>query len=95
MPDIYVWIAWAVAALAFVLGVQVLGVAGLLAVLIAALCLVTLAGSVAGRRFRRRHGRPDARFEATGEVFVNPASGEPTRVYLDRKTGERRYWKES
>lgn len=93
MPDLYVWIAWAIAALAFVLGVQLFGVAGLLAVLIVALCLVTLAGSAAGLRVRRRRSRPDPRFEATDEVFLDPSSGELTRVYVDRKTGERRYWK--
>jgi len=91
MPDLYTWIAWAVAALAFVLGVQVFGVAGLLAVVIVALCLVTLAGSVAGRRVRRRHSRPDPRFLPTTEIFVDPTSRRLMRVYVDPRTGERRY----
>jgi Flp pilus assembly protein TadB len=95
MPDLYVWIAWAIAALAFVLGAQVFGVAGLLAVLVAALCLVTLAGVASGRRARRRLTRRDPRFEATDEIFRDPSSGALTRVYVDPGTGERRYWRAS
>ena len=93
MPDLYVWIAWAIAALAFVLGTQVLGVAGLLAALIVALCVLTLTAAALGRRARGRQTRPDPRFEATDEIFRDPSSGVPTRVYVDRRTGERRYWK--
>jgi hypothetical protein len=33
----------------------------------------------------------DPRFSATGEVFVDPTTGQRMRVYLDASTGERRY----
>ncbi len=33
----------------------------------------------------------EPRFRATDEVFVDPSSGTPMRVYLDPATGERRY----
>jgi hypothetical protein len=94
MPDLYVWIAWAIAALGLVLGAQVLGVAGLLAVLVAALCLLTVAVAVSGRRARGHLARRDPRFQATDEVFRDPSSGVLTRVHVDPATGERRYWKE-
>jgi len=34
---------------------------------------------------------PDARFQRTDEVFVDPTSNRRMRVYLDASTGERRY----
>jgi membrane protein implicated in regulation of membrane protease activity len=36
-------------------------------------------------------GRADGRFRATGERFVDPTTGVPMRVFVDRQTGERRY----
>jgi len=33
----------------------------------------------------------EARFRATGEVFVDPTSGRRMRVFVDPDTGERRY----
>jgi hypothetical protein len=33
----------------------------------------------------------EPRFRPTSEVFIDPTSGQPTRVYLDPATGERRY----
>ncbi|HEX7495900.1 MAG TPA: hypothetical protein VF349_04645, partial [Candidatus Limnocylindrales bacterium] len=61
MPDVYTWIAWAIAGLAFVLGIQVLGVAGMFVVIVVGLVVLTAAGFVAGQRFRRRYYRPDPR----------------------------------
>ena len=59
MPDVYTWIAWAVAALAFVVGIQVLGVGGLFVAIVVGLVVLTGAGFMAGERVRRRHERPD------------------------------------
>jgi hypothetical protein len=36
-------------------------------------------------------GRPDGRFRATDERFVDPTSQVPMRVWVDPATGERRY----
>jgi hypothetical protein len=36
-------------------------------------------------------GPAEARFRATDERFVDPTTGVPMRVYLDARTGERRY----
>jgi UPF0716 family protein affecting phage T7 exclusion len=33
----------------------------------------------------------EARFQRTDEVFIDPTSNVPMRVYLDGRTGERRY----
>ncbi|MGZ6266894.1 MAG: hypothetical protein ACXWN4_08310 [Candidatus Limnocylindrales bacterium] len=93
MPDLYTWIAWAVAGLAFVLGIQVLGVEGLFIVIVVGLVALTAAGFVAGQRMRRRYSRPDPRFVPTQEVFRDPRTGQTLRVHVDEKTGERRYWK--
>lgn len=95
MPDVYTWIAWALAGLAFVLGIQVLGVAGLFVAVVVGLVVLTGAGFMAGQQVRRRHARPDPRFQPTQEVFRDPRTGETMRVYVDEKTGERRYWKAS
>lgn len=35
--------------------------------------------------------RPDGRFRATDERFVDPTTNVPMRVYVDPATGERRY----
>ncbi|HEX7495772.1 MAG TPA: hypothetical protein VF349_03985 [Candidatus Limnocylindrales bacterium] len=93
MPDAYSWIAWALAGLAFVLGIQVLGVAGLFAVVVVGLVALTAAGFMVGQRARRRYFRPDPRFLPTPEVFRDPSTGQTMRVHVDEKTGERRYWK--
>ena len=39
-------------------------------------------------------GAPPARLEPTAEVFVDPTTGEQTRVYVDRATGRRHYQRE-
>ena len=54
--------------------------------------LVVLLGTVF-ERWRYGHGdaRPNARWESTGERFVDPTTGEPTEVLFDPQTGERRY----
>ncbi len=36
-------------------------------------------------------GALEPRFSPTGEVFIDPASGQRMRVFLDSRTGERRY----
>jgi hypothetical protein len=92
MPDVYTWLAWAIAGLSLIIGAQVFGIAGLLVILIMAVVALTIAGASAGRRARRHLARHDPRFEPTDEVFNDPAGGGPTRVYVDRATGERRYW---
>jgi membrane protein implicated in regulation of membrane protease activity len=95
MPDVYSWIAVAVAALAFVLGIQVFGVAGGFALVVAALAALTAAAALLGARARRRLARRDPRFRPTDEVFHDPATGRVTRVHVDPATGERRYWRDS
>jgi hypothetical protein len=42
----------------------------------------------------RRDG-PPPRLEPTAEVFVDPTTGEQTRVYVDRASGRRHYQRES
>ena len=37
----------------------------------------------------------EPRFSSTDEVFVDPTSGHRMRVFMDRRTGERRYRAES
>lgn len=93
MPDVRTWVAWALAGLAFVLGIQVLGMAGLFVVIVVGLVALTAAGFMAGQRVRRRYSRPDPRFLPTPEVFRDPRTGQTMRVHVDEKTGERRYWK--
>lgn len=92
MPDVYTAVAWAVALLAFVVGVQVLGVTMALVLLMLAVLVLTAVGFAAGRRVRRAHSRRDPRFRPTDEVFRDPGSGRLTRVHVDEATGERRYW---
>ena len=92
MPDVYTWIALAAAALAFVLGIQVLGVAGGFILIVAVLSTVTLLAALVGSRARSRLAPRDPRFRRTDEVFHDPATGRVTRVHVDPATGERRYW---
>ena len=92
MSDVYSWIALAIAGLAFILGLQVLGVTGLFVVIVLGLVVLTAAGYVAGQRVRRSHARRDPRFKPTAEVFRDPGTGRTMQVYLDEETGERRYW---
>lgn len=35
--------------------------------------------------------RPEARFQPTGELFLDPTTGVPMRVFVDPASGERRY----
>ena len=54
--------------------------------------LIVLVG-VLFERWRYSHPaeRPDGPWEATGERFVDPSTGEPVEVFFDPRTGERRY----
>ena len=90
MPDVYTWIAWAIAGLAFVLGIQVLGVAGLFALVVVGLVALTAAGFWPALRRRYSVG---STVLPTPEVFRDPSTGQTMRVHVDEKTGERRYWK--
>ncbi len=92
--DVYTWVAWAVAALALVLGAQVFGVTGLLTLIVLAIMALLSISWTASGRARRRMRRHDPRFRPTEEVFHDPVTGEPTRVYVNPETGERRYWTE-
>jgi Flp pilus assembly protein TadB len=94
MPDVYTWIALAVAATAFVLGIQVLGVTAGFALIVVVVGSLTAAAALAGNRTRRRLARREARFQGTDEVFRDPSTGVVTRVHVDPNTGERRYWEE-
>jgi divalent metal cation (Fe/Co/Zn/Cd) transporter len=93
-PDVYTGIAWAVAILAFLLGVQVLGVTTALVVAILILVGLVAFSWGAGRRVREGRSRREPRFRPTDEVFRDPSSGQLTRVYVDPRTGERRYMDE-
>jgi Flp pilus assembly protein TadB len=94
MPDVYTWIALAVAATAFVLGIQVLGVTAGVALIVVVLGSLTVAAALAGSRARRRLARRESRFQRTDEVFRDPGSGNVTRVHVDPASGERRYWED-
>ena len=94
MPDVYTWIATAVGAVAFVVGIQFLGPAVVLVLTVVALAILTAAAALVGARARRRLARRDPRFERTDEVFRDPSTGHATRVHVDPATGERRYWKD-
>jgi hypothetical protein len=91
LPDVYTGIAWAVAILAFILGVQVLGLTTALVVIVLVVVGLAAASLAAGRRVRARRARHEPRFRPTDEVFRDPSSGQLTRVYVDPRTGERRY----
>jgi hypothetical protein len=60
---------------------------------IEALVLGSLAviGILFERRYRHDNQQPDSRWQATGERFVDPTSGQDVEVYYDPKSGERRY----
>jgi Flp pilus assembly protein TadB len=92
MPDVYSWIALAVAATAFVLGIQVLGMTGGLVLIMVVLGSLAAVATLAGNRTRRRFARREPRFQRTDEVFHDPSGGAVTRVHVDPNTGERRYW---
>ena len=94
MPDVYSWIAVAVAVLAFVLGIQIFGVVGGFVLIVAALSMLTVAAALVGARARRRLARRDPRFQRTDEVFHDPSTGRVTRVHVDPASGERRYWRD-
>ncbi len=94
MPDIFSVIAWAIALLALLVGAQVFGLVGLLAILVACVLILGLTGIASSRRRLRHRRQPDARFVATDEVFRDPASGELMRVHVNQATGERRYWRD-
>jgi hypothetical protein len=94
MPDVYTWIALAVAATAFVLGIQVLGITGGLVLIVVVLGSLAAVATLAGNRARRRLARREPRFQRTDEVFHDPSSGTVTRVHVDPNTGERRYWED-
>ena len=91
MPDVYTWIAWAIAGLSLILGAQAFGAAGALLVVVLAILALTIVGATAGARARRALAKPDDRFQTTAELFRDPTTGRVTRVYADPRTGERRY----
>jgi hypothetical protein len=95
MPDFYTMLAWTVAILAAILGIQVFGVVAAMALLLAAIFLLAAASYTAGRRIRLQRGRRDPRFEPTEEVFRDPRSKQLMRVHVDPASGERRYWQDS
>ncbi len=87
---------------AAMVGVAVCGIAGGAAVLIeghripgiyllfvgVAVCL----GTVFERwRYRPHEGRPDERWQRTGERFEDPQTGKTIEVFYDPRSGERRY----
>jgi hypothetical protein len=94
MPDVYTWIALAVSATAFVLGLQMLGMTAGLVLIVVVLGSLAAAATMAGNRARRRLARREPRFQRTDEVFHDPSSGAFTRVHVDPNTGERRYWED-
>ena len=54
--------------------------------------LIVLVGLVFERwRYRHLTERPDGSWQATGERFIDPSTGEPVEVFYDPRTGERRY----
>lgn len=54
--------------------------------------LIALLGIVFERwRYRRLADRPGGSWEATGERFADPTTGEPIEVFFNPRTGERRY----
>ncbi len=54
--------------------------------------MIALVGIVFERwRYRRLTGRPNGSWEATGERFLDPTTGEPVEVFFDPRTGERCY----
>lgn len=48
-------------------------------------------GHVPGPGGGEEQGTMEARFKRTEEAFVDPTSGRHMRVYVDSRTGERRY----
>jgi hypothetical protein len=42
-------------------------------------------------RVKRKDAGDDGAFQATSEVFIDPTSGERTRVWYNPKTGQREY----
>lgn len=54
--------------------------------------LIVLVGVVFERwRYREPTERPDSSWQATGERFIDPSTGDPVEVFYDPRTGERRY----
>ena len=94
IPDVYTWVAWVVAATALILGAQVFGITGLIALIFLAIVALLSISWTATQRGRRRLQRRDPRFRPTDELFHDPVTGDRTRVYVNPETGERRYWTE-
>ena len=77
----------------------VVGVALIIASAIERLRYRSEAADLSGQSIGPGGGEPrgeplEARFERTDEAFVDPTSGHRMRVWLDRRTGERRYMAE-
>jgi hypothetical protein len=54
--------------------------------------LLVLLGTLFERwRYRQIEHGVDQEWQATGERFLDPSSGEPLEVYYNPRTGERRY----
>lgn len=66
-------------------GAQALGLGG----------LIVLATLFERWRYRPTTGRPEARWEPTGERFEDPQTGETVQVFYDPRSGERRYVSDS
>jgi len=54
--------------------------------------LIVIVGVVFERwRYRSPAERPDSSWQATGERFIDPSTGDAMEVFYDPRTGERRY----
>lgn len=54
--------------------------------------LIVLVGVLFERwRYRQPAERPDSSWQATGERFIDPSTGDPVEVFYDPRSGERRY----
>ncbi len=90
MPDLWTVIAWVVATTVLVVGASFLGVGVSVAVVLLVVASITLGGTARARRARRARGLPAPGFRPTPELFLDPATGDVTRVYVN-PAGERRY----
>lgn len=62
-------------------GIQALSVGG----------IITLGILFERWRYRKHEPSTDARWQSTGERFVDPATGKDVEVFYDPASGERRY----
>ena len=57
--------------------------------------LIVLGTAFERWRYRPNRARPGATWEATGERFLDPHTGESVQVFYDPRSGERRYVSDS